>query len=84
MNRALLRFTDPLTLRQLQYIAHAANGLTHDEIAAREFVTKHAVTRSFEEARKRVDAKNITELVALAVTVGFLVYEDDGYFASTS
>lgn len=84
MNPALLRFTDPLTLRQIQYIAHAANGLTHDEIAAREYVTAHAVRRSFEEARKRVDAKNITELVALAITVGFVVYEDDGYSPVTS
>lgn len=84
MNRALLRFTEPLTLRQLQYIAHAANGLTHDEIASREFVTPHAVRRSFEEARKRVDAKNITELACLAATVGFLVYDEDEQSFTTS
>jgi DNA-binding CsgD family transcriptional regulator len=76
---AAKHFREPLTLRQLQYLAHAANGLTFDEIADREYVTRDAVKSSFSEARKRCDARNVTHLVALAVSLGLIVYEDDGY-----
>lgn len=74
---ALQRFRDPLTARQLELLAHAANGLTYEQIADREFIQRSSVKDMLDTARARAGARNITELVALAVHAGFLVYHDE-------
>lgn len=69
---------EPLTLRQVQLLVHAANGFTFKEIAEREMISPKTVANTLDEARRRAGARNLTHLVALAVSAGLVQhYEDD-------
>jgi DNA-binding CsgD family transcriptional regulator len=66
-----------LTLRQVQLIVHAANGLTFKEIAEAEMISPKTVANTLDEARRRAGASNVTHLVALCVSAGIVLYNDD-------
>lgn len=68
---------EPMTLRQLQLLVHVANGLTFDEISDEEGISPKTVKRHLDDARSRMGARNLPNLVALAVSAGMLVYLDD-------
>lgn len=73
---ALAEFEQPLTHRQLQFVAKAADGLTHDEIATHFHVSVSTVTNVLAEARERSGARNITHLAALCIAAGLILFED--------
>jgi len=68
---------NPLTPRQLEFVLHVANGMTYQEIADSEFVTLGTVQNALDAARDRAGVRTITQLVALCVAAGFLVYHDE-------
>ena len=70
-------FKEPLTVRQLQLVAHAANGLTFEEIAEEEYLSPDTVRNTLVNARERTNARNTAHLTALVVGAGLLIYEDD-------
>ena len=75
MPRAVL--TEPLTIRQIELIAHVANGLTFEEIAEQEMISPKTVKNTLDMARRRVGAKNLPNLVALVVSAGIIGWIED-------
>lgn len=71
------RFKIPITLRQAQYVALSANGLTKEQIAQVLFVSVNTVSATLTDARKKVDAANTTELACLCVEAGYIYWEND-------
>ena len=70
-------FDQPLSPRQVEYVAMCPEGLTIEEIAAVFFVSPHTVKNTLDDARSRAHARNITQLVALCVAAGYVSWEDD-------
>lgn len=70
-------FRYPLTKRQLQLIAMAAQGQTIASIAEELHITTGTAQAILDRARESTDARNITHLVALCLAAGFIKYEDD-------
>jgi DNA-binding CsgD family transcriptional regulator len=68
---------EPITLRQLQYAIHVANGLDAREIAEAEGVSRHTVKTNLDRTRKKLGARNLPHLVAMLVSSGLIVYKDD-------
>lgn len=68
---------DPLTPRQIEFLACVANGMTMQEIAEKLFVSPYTVQTTLDAARERAGVRNLPQLVALCVAAGFLVYDDD-------
>lgn len=69
-----------LTDRQLEVLVYLANGWNQDEIARDQFISVNAVHRHIAEARKRLNARSTTHLIALAVSSG-LIQIDSGSVA---
>lgn len=59
---------EDLTRRQLEFIALSANGLRQREIAERCYVSPRTVEKTFEEARKRLEALTQTQLLVRAIS----------------
>lgn len=68
---------EPLTLRQVEFLVHAANGCTYQEIADIEGVAVDTVKHTLAAARARAGARNLPNLVAIAVSSGLIQYWDE-------
>lgn len=68
---------EPLTLRQLEILAHYANGLRFKEIAELEFISSKTVENTLTAARERAGARTLPHLVAMIVASGHLEWEDE-------
>jgi LuxR family transcriptional regulator, transcriptional regulator of spore coat protein len=62
----------PLTRRQREVLALAANGNTNEEIAAWLGVTAHSVAEILTAAFRRLGARHRAQAVAIALAVGEL------------
>ncbi|ARX81569.1 hypothetical protein SMD44_00967 [Streptomyces alboflavus] len=62
----------PLTVRQRQVLALAANGNTNAQIAAWRGVTPHSVAEILTAAYRRLGAHDRAQAVAIALAVGEL------------
>jgi DNA-binding CsgD family transcriptional regulator len=69
---------DNLTLKQREYIALLASGLSTLEIAAACFVSHHTVRNTIAKAKERIGAKSTANLVAVAVQKGWVLDVGDG------
>ena len=68
---------EPLTLRQLEILAHYANGFRFTEIAELEFISVKTVENTLTAAKKRAGARTLPHLVAMVVASGHLKWEDE-------
>jgi DNA-binding CsgD family transcriptional regulator len=64
---------EPLTLRQLELVVHVANGMTFQEIAEAEMISRATVKNTLTMARERAGARNLPQLVAKCVAAGLIV-----------
>lgn len=68
---------DSLTPKQLQYISEMASGLSTLDIANRNFVSKHTVRNTIRTAKDRIGAVSTVNLIATAISKGWIVPEDN-------
>lgn len=62
----------PLTRQQTVVLEHAAQGMTNDQIAAALTVSVNTVKTTIMHARARLDARDKTHAVALAIRAGLI------------
>ncbi len=77
MNIKTIQPLEPLTLRQLEIVAHYANGLRFKEIADLEFISSKTVENTLSAAKDRAGARTLPHLVAIVVASGHLQWEDE-------
>lgn len=77
MDNVYGRFKVPLTVRQAEYVALSANGMTTEQIAQALFVSTNTVSGALTDARRKVDAKNTTELACLCLEAGFIYWDHE-------
>lgn len=66
---------EPLTRRQTEFLALAAQGMKSSQIAAHCFVTEEHVWATLQDARQRIGARNNEQALALAIDIGMIVIE---------
>jgi DNA-binding CsgD family transcriptional regulator len=68
---------DNLTPKQTHYLALLASGLTTLQISQREHKSHHTVRNTIAKAKERVGASSTSNLVATAVSKGWIKAKDD-------
>jgi DNA-binding CsgD family transcriptional regulator len=68
----------PLTLAQLELVAHVANGLRFAEIAKLTHRSETSVKRMIATAQKRAGANTLPHLVSITIAEGLLVHNEEG------
>lgn len=66
-----------LTFRQLEMVAHVANGLTTVQIAERMHLSRSSVQATLNTARKRANARTLPHLVSIVIASGVLEWNED-------
>lgn len=64
-----------VTPRQLELLALYASGYSTVEIATMKFLSVRAVESHFAAARRRTEAKTLTNLCAICVDAGMIFYD---------
>lgn len=67
---------DNLTPKQAEYVADTASGKSTFEIAEEKYVSQNTVRNTLVGAKERVGASSTTNLVAMAITKGWIKVVD--------
>lgn len=68
---------DNLTNKQREYVADTASGKSTFDIADEKYVSQNTVRNTITSAKERVGASSTTNLIAMAITKGWIEVVDE-------